>query len=246
MPGSQQDFFHLPNAQTRYVVPWKKKHYILPKKCIHAQTQTHFHQAVLLASLPRVNDLNISHPHQHDDRRIEVIANGLPLWNAVDTTLVSPLTREGQPRRRAGRFAGAALQDARKSKERTYPELLNNKRCRLVVLAIEVGGRWSEEAAAFVATGTRHPPTQRCSRSHCTLDRHPDTCSHDPLCSQPSRRSHPKSLQRWSQSSQLEPNPGRSPDRPTPFQSTSSTPVSTCMGPGLLPFVFLVCLETDQ
>ena len=52
-----------------------------------------------------------------------------------------------------------------------------------------------------------------------------------------------------SQSSQLEPNPGRSPDRPTPFQSTSSlssTPVSTCMGPGLLPFVFLVCLETDQ
>ena len=103
----------------------------------------------------RVNDLNISHPHQHDDRRMEVIANGLPLWNgaqlAVDTTLVSPLTREGQPRRRAGRFAGAALQDARKSKERTYPELLNNQRCRLVVLAIGVGGGWSEEAAAFVS-----------------------------------------------------------------------------------------------
>ena len=107
----------------------------------------------------RVNDLNISHPHQQDDCRIEVIANGLPLWNgaqlAVDTTLVSPLTRDGQPRRRAGRFAGAALQDARRSRERTYPDLLNNQRCRLVVLAIEAGGRWSEEAAAFITNLAR-------------------------------------------------------------------------------------------
>ena len=29
-------------------------------------------------------------------------------------------------------FAGAALQDARRNKERTYPELLRNRRCRLV------------------------------------------------------------------------------------------------------------------
>ena len=88
-------------------------------------------------------------------------------------------TRDGQPRRRAGRFAGAALQDARRSKERTYPDLLNNQRCRLVVLAIEVGGRWSEEAA-------HHPPTKRCGRSHRTVVRHVDPCSHDPLRSHPS------------------------------------------------------------
>ena len=41
-----------------------------------------------------VRDLNI-HPERLADRRIEVIANGLPLWGgaqlAVDTTLVSPL-----------------------------------------------------------------------------------------------------------------------------------------------------------
>ena len=59
-----------------------------------------------------VNDLNISDPHSEDDRRTEVISNGLPLWNgaqlAVDTTPVSPLTQDGQPRRRAGRFAGAS------------------------------------------------------------------------------------------------------------------------------------------
>ena len=89
-----------------------------------------------------------------DDRRIEVIANGLPMWGgsqlAVDTTLVSPLTRSGEPRSRGGTFAGAALKDARRTKERTYPELLRNRRCRLVVLGIEVGGRWSNEASSFI------------------------------------------------------------------------------------------------
>ena len=102
----------------------------------------------------RLSDLNLDHINRHDDRRIEVIANGLPLWGgaqlAVDTTLVSPLTSSSQPRRRAGQYAGAALQDARKAKERTYPELLRSRRCRLVVLAIETGGRWSPEATTFL------------------------------------------------------------------------------------------------
>ena len=114
----------------------------------------------------RLADLNVQHVQHIDDRRIEVIANGLALWGgaqlAVNTTLVSPLTRAGEPRRRAGRFAGAALTDARKAKERAYPELLRNSRCRLVVLGIEVGGRWSEEAASFITslarTKTRDTP----------------------------------------------------------------------------------------
>ena len=49
----------------------------------------------------RVTDLNISHPHRHGDRRSDVIANGVPLWNgallAVATTVLSPPTRDGQP-----------------------------------------------------------------------------------------------------------------------------------------------------
>ena len=106
----------------------------------------------------RLADLNVQHVHHIDDRRIEVIANGLALWGgaqlAVDT-IVSPLTRAGEPRRRAGRFAAAALHDARKAKERAYPELLRNSRCRLVVLGIEVGGRWSEEAASFITNLAR-------------------------------------------------------------------------------------------
>ena len=102
----------------------------------------------------RLADLNIQNLARVDDRRIEVIANGLPMWGgsqlAVDTTLVSPLTRSGEPRSRGGTYAGAALQDARRNKERTYPELLQNRRCRLVVLGIEVGGRWSNEASNFI------------------------------------------------------------------------------------------------
>ena len=73
-----------------------------------------------------------------------------------------PLTREGQPRRHAGTFRGAALHTARQSKERTYPELLNSRRCKLVVLAIEVGRLWSQEAANFIRflakSRARHVP----------------------------------------------------------------------------------------
>eukprot|EP00435_Cladocopium_sp_Y103_P009426 s3763_g2.t1 len=102
----------------------------------------------------RVADLNLEHLFRQDDRRIEVIANGLDLWGgaqlAIDTALVSPLTRDGQPRRRAGAFAGAALHAARRNKERTYPELVTSRRCRLIVLGIEAGGRWSQEAATFI------------------------------------------------------------------------------------------------
>ena len=101
----------------------------------------------------RLRDLNVDVARQ-DERRIEVIANGLALWGgaqlAVDTTLVSPLTSAGAPRRSAGRTAGAALALARKAKERTYPELRQSARCKLVVLALELGGRWSTEAATFV------------------------------------------------------------------------------------------------
>ena len=101
----------------------------------------------------RLMDLNIDNIQRQDDRRIEVIANGLPPWGgvqlAIDTSLVSPSTRASEPRSRAGRYAGAPVQDARRAKERTYPECLQARRCKLVVLAIEVGGRWSQETTTF-------------------------------------------------------------------------------------------------
>ena len=38
----------------------------------------------------------------------------------------------------------------RRRKEAKYHELLSSRRCRLVVLALEVGGRWSGEATSFI------------------------------------------------------------------------------------------------
>ena len=58
---------------------------------------------------------------------------------------------DGLPRRGCAGRDGAALVQARQLKRRTYPELSGDHgRARLVVLATEVGGRWSEETRAFV------------------------------------------------------------------------------------------------
>ena len=88
-------------------------------------------------------------PQQFDGRRLEVVADGLTLWHraqlAIDTTLVSPLRRDGSARFHAADHDGAVLMEARRRKERTYPELSGEGgRARLVVLAAEMGG-WSEE-----------------------------------------------------------------------------------------------------
>lgn len=48
--------------------------------------------------------------------------------------------------------SSAALQNPRRNKERTYPKPLHNRRCCVVVLGIEVGGRWSKEASNLIRT----------------------------------------------------------------------------------------------
>ena len=78
------------------------------------------------------------------------IAKGVPLFQgaqfAVDTTLVSPLTASGAN----GTYTGAALHQARRAKERTFPELTRGGRCKLAVLGFERGGRFSNETAPFI------------------------------------------------------------------------------------------------
>ena len=90
-----------------------------------------------------------------DGRRLEVVAHGLPAFGgvqvAVDVTLVSPLRRDGSSRSRADHEPGLALRTAAERKHRvTYPEFQRARRCRLTVLALEVGGRWGEETEAFL------------------------------------------------------------------------------------------------
>ncbi|OLP82561.1 hypothetical protein AK812_SmicGene36766 [Symbiodinium microadriaticum] len=64
-----------------------------------------------------LRDMNVDVPLA-DGRRIEVLANGLPLWQgaqaAVDTTLVSPVTRAGGAQPQADRVPGNALEQAAK------------------------------------------------------------------------------------------------------------------------------------
>ena len=63
------------------------------------------------------------------------------------------------------RGSRAVCRRAREDKERKYPELLRDDRCRLVVVALETGGRWSEEATQFVESLAVNwaPPTMQHS-----------------------------------------------------------------------------------
>ena len=87
-----------------------------------------------------VRDLNVPRVSVNDQRRIEVIADGLPLYGgaqiAIDTTLVSVLTRGGQPRMHSDSQDGVAVEAARRKKEtRTYADVAQSGRCRDVLVA---------------------------------------------------------------------------------------------------------------
>ena len=100
-------------------------------------------------------DLDLMGPGVPDARRLEVV-NGLPLFGgsqiAVDTTLVSALHSDGTPLRGAATEDGVALRAAVLRKMRRYPELVGPRaRARLVVMGVEVGGRWAPETRTFLS-----------------------------------------------------------------------------------------------
>ena len=101
-----------------------------------------------------LRDLNVGGIRVTDNRRIEVIANGLAAYHgeqlAIDATIVSPIRANGHPISRADREEGIALAAALRRKARAYPELLRQGRCQMLVAAVEVGGRWHEEAYGFL------------------------------------------------------------------------------------------------
>ena len=118
-----------------------------------------------------VRDLDLPVP-VNDARRLEVVVDGLPLFGgaqlAVDSTLVSALHCDGSARRGAGNRDGVALVAARRRKERTHPEVVRpGHRARLIVIAGEVAGRWSEEAASFL----RHLAKARSRCEPATLQK---------------------------------------------------------------------------
>ena len=97
--------------------------------------------------------MNIS-VQSRDERANEVLAMDLPIQQgaqlAVDITLRSALTTTGEPCPNGATTNGAAIQLAQHLKEAKYWELLEGDRCRLVVIGVETGGRFSPEAVNFV------------------------------------------------------------------------------------------------
>ena len=70
---------------------------------------------------------------------------------AVDI-LRSAVTSFGAVCPSASRVNGVTLDRARLDKERKFHELLDGGRCHLVVVGLETGGRWSDEALHFIET----------------------------------------------------------------------------------------------
>ena len=96
-----------------------------------------------------LRDFDLGAPNRLDSRRVEILADGLLLFGgaqlAVDTTSVSALHCDGSAHSLAANVDG-------RRRERTHPELVTPRaRARLVVLAGEMGGRWSEETRRFLS-----------------------------------------------------------------------------------------------
>ena len=97
-----------------------------------------------LAVSVMVRDVDLNSPDARGVHRLEILADGLEL---VDTSLVSLVRGDGSPLGAAAAHGVALIMD---KKEITHPELVGlHSRAHLVVLAGEVGGRWSEETRSF-------------------------------------------------------------------------------------------------
>ena len=65
---------------------------------------------------------------------------------AIDASIVSPLHADGTPHPNAAQQPGVSLRRAEKSKNDTYPELVESSQLRLETVACEIGGRISKRA----------------------------------------------------------------------------------------------------
>ena len=76
---------------------------------------------------------------------------------------------DGCPRPSADTEPGLALTQAEERKSRTYPEFGQQGRCKLVVLALEVGGRWSTATQTFLRALARGRVLASPSQSRAAL-----------------------------------------------------------------------------
>ena len=92
-----------------------------------------------------------------DARRREVVVDGLPLFGGAQLAIDTILHCDGTARPRTANEDGVV---------RTYPELVGPPaRARLVVLAGEVAGRWSEDQV--ICQPAREPAIRRRAEQAC-------------------------------------------------------------------------------
>ena len=132
-----------------------------------------------------VRDMDLAIFDNLDGRRLEVVADGLPVHGgaqvAIDTTMVSPLHSNGVARRGASVKKGLALEAARKRKEMTYPELAGEGgRARLAAFR-------SCTVPVLLGLGQDSRPPRgvagsRCAHMDQSLEQTTELCCHDVIC----------------------------------------------------------------
>ena len=90
-----------------------------------------------------------------DSGKLDMVASGLSIYGGRtivgDATLRSPLSGKGEVQGAADTTDGATFVGARRNKADAYPELVHESaRHKFLVLATEVGGRFSEECIDLV------------------------------------------------------------------------------------------------
>jgi hypothetical protein len=106
-----------------------------------------------------LRDTNVPISNPLDQRQLDLVAygitpQGVPL--CCDSTMVSPIQSNGRAIPRAAASDGVALERALRRKRATYAELVDSAYGQLVVLACEVGGRWSEDCLRLVRTAAKY------------------------------------------------------------------------------------------
>ena len=86
-----------------------------------------------------------------DGRRLEIVVDGLPIFSGAQSTPFWCVRCEKKKTTRAAVEDRVRVTRARRRKEATCPELVGKRaRARLVVLGVEMGGRFSEETRSFL------------------------------------------------------------------------------------------------
>ena len=113
---------------------------------------------------PLLRSLAIPGVLDTDSRQLDIVAGGLPLYGGKtivgDATLRSPLSGAGVAHTGAASIDGAIFPQARRDKASAYPELAQeSSRHKFLILASEMGGRFSEECTDLVRKLLNHKCT---------------------------------------------------------------------------------------